>query len=70
MSLAWKTYRHRLTGRTQRLHPRVAAADPNLVEVADGAKPLAYAPIAKAVIEKAIAAQSESKTEEPADGED
>ena len=51
MTLSLRTYRHRETGLTQVMHPRVASADPHLIEVDDDAKPLAYKPIPQAAID-------------------
>lgn len=56
-----KTYRHRLTGLIQRLSPRVAVADPNLVEVADDAKPLAYTPIPREAVQNHLASKAKEK---------
>lgn len=42
---AWKTYRHSVTGLIGKYDPRVALAHPQLIEVPNDAKPLAYTPI-------------------------
>lgn len=57
MKTSWRNYRHSKTGLLIRLHPRVAAVDPNLVEVADDAKPLAYTPIPAEAVEKVRASK-------------
>lgn len=61
-----RTYRHRLTGIVAAYHPRVASADQNLIEVADGAKPLAYLPIPQAAIEDYLAV-TDDVDDEPVD---
>lgn len=46
-----KTYRHSKTGIVHDFDPRVALADPHLIEVPAGTKPLAYTRIPDASIE-------------------
>lgn len=52
MTSSLRTYRHSVTGLTAQYHPRVASADPHLIEVREGSKPLAYMPIPQAAIEE------------------
>lgn len=60
-----RTYRHEATGRIGRYDPRVALADPRLIEVPEGTKPLAYTSIPQEVVEQALALQnSEEKAPE------
>ena len=64
MTNEWKTYRHAKSGLIQNLHPRVASADSNLIEVAEDAKPLAYTPIPKEAVESYFAAPVEDDSDE------
>jgi hypothetical protein len=59
----WKTYRHSRTGLIQRLHEQTAAVDPNLVEVDEDAKPLAFTPIDQAAIEEVVDAQPQKRSD-------
>lgn len=62
-----RTYRHKVSGRVGEYDPRVALADPNLVEVPAGAKPLAYTPIPQEAVEAHLALQeAEEKAPAPA----
>ena len=66
-----RTYRHSVTGLVARYHPRVASADKHLIEVADGAKPLAYTPITpKAVADYKAAHADEPEVVADAEGTD
>lgn len=47
-----RTYRHTVSGQIGHYHPRVASADPHLIEVPEGTKPLAYTPIPQAAIDE------------------
>lgn len=62
---AWKMYRHSKTGLPQRMHPQVASADPNLVEVSEKAKRLAYKKITPAAVAQVLASKTEAKSGEP-----
>lgn len=59
-----RTYRHSRTGLVARFHPRVALADANLIEVADGTKPLAYTPIPREAVDAILAARTEESDED------
>lgn len=64
---AWKTYRHSVTGLIGKYDPRVALAHPQLIEVPDDAKPLAYTPINPEAVAQVTAqdeANADSKPEE------
>ncbi|WP_406245796.1 hypothetical protein ACI7YT_12200 [Microbacterium sp. M] len=59
----WRLYRHRLTGLVKSYHPRVALADPNLIEVPEGSKPLAYTTIPREAIDALRNAQEDESAE-------
>ena len=65
-----RTYRHEATGHIQRLSPRVAAADPRLIEVEDGAKPLGYLPIPQEAVEEYLASQPDDDPADDAEDEE
>lgn len=57
-------YRHEKTGEVGLYHPRVADAHPHLIEVPEGAKPLAYTPIPHEAVEEYLASQEPVSDEE------
>ena len=61
-----RTYRHRVSGEVTRRTPAFAACFPDLEEVPDDAKPLAYTSIPQAAIDevKAKSASATKKKEE------
>lgn len=61
-----RTYRHSTTGRIGAFDPRVAAADPHLIEVEPGTKPLAYTSIPEEAVEVALALQETEEQESDA----
>lgn len=66
-----RTYRNPVTGLIDHLHPRVAKAAGNLIEVDTDAKPLAYTPIPPEAIAKLTSALHEDTVEgEPVDEND
>lgn len=65
-----RTYRHAKTGVVGTFHPRVAEAHPDLIEVADGAKPLAYTPIPREAVESLLASRKEQSDEGLLDDEE
>lgn len=70
MTDSWRNYRHSLTGLVQRYHPRVASADPNLIEVGEDAKPLAFTPIPAEAVEDYLASRIDDAAETVADTEE
>lgn len=61
-----RLYRHRVSGEITRRTPAFAARFPDLEEVPEGTKPLAYTPIPQAAIDevKAKSASTSKKKEE------
>lgn len=70
MASVLRTYRHAKTGRIQVCHPRVALAHPDLVEVTDTAKPLAYTPIPREAVASLLASRTEQSDEGLLDDEE
>ena len=58
-----RTYRHELTGLVGEYDPRVALAHPQLIEVEEGTKPLAFTPIPSEKVADHLASH-EAKSEE------
>lgn len=58
-----RTYRHSVTGVVGVYHPRVALADPHLIEVPDDAKPLAYTPIPREAVAELLATREHQSDE-------
>lgn len=57
MASTRKWYRHAKTGVVALYSPRVALAHPHLIEVEEGAKPLAYTPIPHEAVEDYLASK-------------
>ncbi|MDF2506257.1 MAG: hypothetical protein K0Q52_116 [Microbacterium sp.] len=65
-----RSFRDTLTGATADMHPRVAAVFPNLVEVPEGTKPLAYTPIPQDAIKALTTGREKSAATDLTEDED
>lgn len=59
----WRTYRHKVSGAVGPSPTRLGDSDPNLEEVDENAKPLAYTPIPREVVEDFLAARNDTSEE-------
>lgn len=59
----WATYRHKVSGQIGTYPTRLGDSDPNLVEVPEDTKPLAFTPIPREAVD-AVLASREDKSDE------
>ena len=59
----WRTYRHDVSGAVGQYPARLGDADPHLIEVADNAKPLAYTPIPRKLVDEQLASHGDKSEE-------